>query len=482
MSSHPVSVRNKSSKFTLTKKDFYENINKIGNNAIAIKNFNINFPSEFSQYKKTTLKKNTKNKTQNSIRFNLKTNNNTLDKSKKELNTLNTDFLKLFRQFEILKKTKNSNKTAIDVSLHEKKFKSIYAPSVSNSKSKGKNTKNNNNNNNNSKPKKKNSKNKNLNINNSSCYEPLNTNEKINTNNTIQKKNYLTSNNKKKKVNVNQKNKKIPKKTFKTFNPFHIKFAKPINNPLKSKVKQSNITTYQINFSKLIPNRINSFQNNFNKTQEIENTSKIRKNTENKKSIKENNNNKTKNNNDINIKITNDEKINNINNIKINNNNNNNNSINKNYKSNEINKENINIIKEEENNIKNSINKLSENDLESLEVNQNISNIDIFDEKENYFENDDDDEESDNSGVLAYDEVRDIIVYYDMGDLNKKQGFLFEKDDYKNFMNGKKNNYLNFFLSNNEQNRVLKIDNKKQTPPTNDTSKTKKNFINVIKV
>ena len=120
MSSHPVSVRNKSSKFTLTKKDFYENINKIGNNAIAIKNFNINFPSEFSQYKKTTLKKNTKNKTQNSIRFNLKTNNNTLDKSKKELNTLNTDFLKLFRQFEILKKTKNSNKTAIDVSLHEK--------------------------------------------------------------------------------------------------------------------------------------------------------------------------------------------------------------------------------------------------------------------------------------------------------------------------------------------------------------------------
>ena len=479
MSSHPVSVRNKSSKFTLTKKDFYENINKIGNNAIAIKNFNINFPSEFSQYKKTTLKKNTKNKTQNSIRFNLKTNNNTIDKSKKELNSLNTDFLKLFRQFEILKKTKNSNKTAIEVSLHEKKFKSIYAPSVSNSKSKGKNTKNNNNN---SKPKKKNnSKNKNLNINNSSCYEPLNTNEKINITNTNQSKNYLTSNNKKKKVNLNKKNKRIPKKTFKTFNPFHIKFAKPINNPLKTKIKQSNITTYQINFSKLIPNRINSFQSNFNKTQEIQNTSKIRKNPENNKSIKEkNNNNKTKNNKNINIKITNDEKINNNNN----NNkktNNNNNSINKNYKSNEIIKDNIIINKEEENNIKNNINKLSQNDLESLEVNQNISNIDIFDERENYFE-DDDNEESDNSGVLAYDEVRDIIVYYDMGDLNKKQGFLFEKDDYKNFINGKKNNYLNFFLNNNEQNRVLKIDNKKQTPPTNETSKTKKNFINAIKV
>ena len=37
MSSQPVSVRNKSSKFTLTKKEFYENITKIGNNAIVIK-------------------------------------------------------------------------------------------------------------------------------------------------------------------------------------------------------------------------------------------------------------------------------------------------------------------------------------------------------------------------------------------------------------------------------------------------------------
>ena len=478
MSSHPVSVRNKSSKFTLTKKDFYENINKIGNNAIAIKNFNIHFPSEFSQYKKTILKKNTKNKTQNSIRFNLKANNNTIEKSKKELNTLNTDFLKLFRQLDILKKTKNSNKTTIEVSLYEKKFKSIYAPSVSNSKSKGKNMKNNNNNN--SKPKKKISKNKNLNINNSSCYEPLNTNEKINTYDTNQRKNFLTTNNKKKKFNVNQKNKKFPKKTFKTFNPFHIKFAKPINNPLKTKFKQSNITTYQINFSKLIPNCINSFQNNINKTQEIQNTSKTKKNRENKKKTKDNNNNITKDINNINIKITNDEKINNNNNIKVNNNNI---LINKNNKSNEIIKENSNsnINNEEINNIKNNINKLSQNDLESLEVNQNISNIDIFDERENYFE-DDDNEESDNSGVLAYDEVRDIIVYYDMGDLNKKQGFLFEKDDYKNFINGKKNNYLNFFLNNNEQNRVLKIDNKKQTPPTNETSKTKKNFINVIKV
>jgi len=51
MSSHPISVRNKSSKFTLTKKEFHEGINKIANNAIAIKNLNSinNYQSEFSQ-------------------------------------------------------------------------------------------------------------------------------------------------------------------------------------------------------------------------------------------------------------------------------------------------------------------------------------------------------------------------------------------------------------------------------------------------
>ena len=271
MSSNPVSVRNKSSKFTLTKKEFYNNINKIGNNAITIKNnFGSNFPSEFSQYKKTTLKKNNKiNK--NSNRFNLKTNNNTINKSKKDFNTLNTDFLKLFRQFDLLKKNKNSNKTAIEASLQEKKM--IYPPSVSNSKSKGKNN-NKNNNKNNSKQ-----KNKNLKIN--SNYEPLYSNEKnitISNNNTSQRNNILTSHIKNKKINSNLQKNKIPKKTFKTFNPFHIKFAKPINALNKNKIKQSNITTYQINFSKLIPNKIHSLQNNINKTQEIRNSSKTIKN------------------------------------------------------------------------------------------------------------------------------------------------------------------------------------------------------------
>ena len=459
MTSQPISLRNKSSKFTLTKKEFYENINK---RDIIIKN-NIGsiFPSEFSQYKKITLKKN--NKIQNLNHFNLKKNNNTIDKSKN--NNINSDFLKLFRQFDLFKKNKTSNNTAIEVSLQEKRLKSIFTSSVSNSKSKGKNNQKQNFK---SKQQKKNTKNQKLKITFNSNYDALKYNEKNNTINnisTIQKNIILTSHHQNKKLNdYLQKNDK-PKKNFKIFNPFHIKFAKPINSFNKNKIKQSNITTYQISFSKLIPNQIHSLQNNFNKTQEIHNNNNSKKKN---KEIKDKTSNKESYNNSIN-QINENIKINNNNNNNSNSNNNNHNiSINQNK---QINQDKI-IIKE-------NIDKYINNEIESLKINQNINNIDLFDEIDNYL-NYNDDEESDNSGVLAYDEVRDIIIYYDMGDLNKKQNYLFEKDDYKNYVNNKKNIYLDFFVKNNlnqENNRVLKInENKKQTPPTNDTIKTKKNY------
>ena len=467
MTSLPISVRNKSSKFTLTKKEFYENINKIGNNAIVIKNnIGINFPSEFSQYKKQ-VKKNNKNKTQNSNHFSLKVNNNTIDKSKKNFNSINTDFLKLFHQFDLLKKNKISNKTAIEVSLKEKKSKKIYAPSVSNSKSKGKS--NQKNTNNKSKPVKQNLKSKNLKNNSNSRYESLHSNEKnytISNINNLQRNNILKNYSKNKKINNDniKKNYNILKKNFKTFNPFHIKFAKPINPLNKNKVKQSNITTYQINYSKLIPNRIHLLHNNINKTQEIQNTAKTIQHSKNNKNI--NSNKESKNN----ISINN--KNNQLNEKEIINNNNTNILINQNKS-----------FKEKDIIINQNLDKLLKEELESYEINQNISNIDLFDEREIYFNNDDE-EESDNSGVLAYDEVRDIIVYYDMGDLKKNQNYLFEKDDYKMFLNKKKDKYLNFFckISENNNNRIIKVnDNKKQTPPTNDTNKTKKTFINEIK-
>ena len=462
MTSHPISVRNKSSKFTLTKKEFHEGINKIANNAIAIKDMNkiINYQSEFSQYKKSTLKKNTKNnQTQNSNHINNK-GNNTIDKSKKILNTLNSDFLKLFREMDLLKKNKYSNKTAID-SLQEKNKlkKSIHNQSIINSKSKEKNLSIQNKNNNFKKPKKQNSKSKNLKIN--SIYEPIHTNEKNNTFNNTQRNVILTSNNKKKSINLNNNNiqkKKFPKKNFKTFNPFHIKFSKPINGLLKNKIKQSNITTYNINFSKLIPNKINSLQNHFNKTQDIiHNTSKTKKKQDFKKSVKKNNN---SNNNILNDKKFLNNKDNKLNNTM-------------------INKKIDNNKKEYSNK---NLNKLSKDEINNFEIEKNLSDIDIFDEKENLKNNDDDDdEESENSGVLAYDEVRDIIIYYDMGEIEKKNGYLFNKDDYKNFLYLKKDFYLNFFFNkNNNFNRNIKLENKKQKVKSND-NKIKNNFINEIK-
>ena len=109
MNSHPISVRNKNSKFTLTKKEFYNNINKIGNNINANKIINEinNFQNEYAQYKKSVLKKNPQNnQMKSSNRFSGKLNNHTTDKSKKNLNTFNTEFLKLFREINLMKKNK----------------------------------------------------------------------------------------------------------------------------------------------------------------------------------------------------------------------------------------------------------------------------------------------------------------------------------------------------------------------------------------
>ena len=106
MNSHPISLRNKTSKFTLTKKEFYDNINKIGNNINTNKIIN-NLQNEYVQYKKSALKKNPpNNKIKSSNRFSGKLNNNTIDKSKKNLNTFNTEFLKLLREINLLKKNK----------------------------------------------------------------------------------------------------------------------------------------------------------------------------------------------------------------------------------------------------------------------------------------------------------------------------------------------------------------------------------------
>jgi hypothetical protein len=48
-------------------------------------------------------------------------------------------------------------------------------------------------------------------------------------------------------------------------------------------------------------------------------------------------------------------------------------------------------------------------------------------------------------GELGLDEVKDIIIYYNLNNV-KNKNYLFQKNDYINFLEKRKNKYLNFFL------------------------------------
>ena len=55
--------------------------------------------------------------------------------------------------------------------------------------------------------------------------------------------------------------------------------------------------------------------------------------------------------------------------------------------------------------------------------------------------------DEDNSGVLTYNEVKDIIVYYDLTDINKDKNYLFKKDERDKFDKNSKKKYVDRFFS-----------------------------------
>ena len=110
----------------------------------------------------------------------------------------------------------------------------------------------------------------------------------------------------------------------------------------------------------------------------------------------------------------------------------------------------------------------TENSKEFFEVNKNISNLDEFGnfnislDKDYFNENNFTcDENKNDSGVLSYDEVRDIIVYYDMGEIERKNDFLFEKNDFEEFVRKKKKKIEKFFFDDFKLVNNFKIFNKK---------------------
>ena len=56
----------------------------------------------------------------------------------------------------------------------------------------------------------------------------------------------------------------------------------------------------------------------------------------------------------------------------------------------------------------------------------------------------------DNSGVLSFDQVKDIICYYNMNNTDKQSEFLFQNKEREIFDMNYKNKYLNFFFGNRE--------------------------------
>ena len=55
-----------------------------------------------------------------------------------------------------------------------------------------------------------------------------------------------------------------------------------------------------------------------------------------------------------------------------------------------------------------------------------------------------------NSGVLSFDQVKDIICYYNMNNTDIQSDFLFQKNERKIFELNYKNKYLCYFFGNNK--------------------------------
>lgn len=86
-----------------------------------------------------------------------------------------------------------------------------------------------------------------------------------------------------------------------------------------------------------------------------------------------------------------------------------------------------------------------------------------------------DEKNEDNSGALTYDEVKDIIVYYDMKKIEKKEEYLFCKNENEIFTRNMKNKYFNIFFGiNKPSSKVIRKKNIKVINEINNSNLKKK--------
>ena len=92
-----------------------------------------------------------------------------------------------------------------------------------------------------------------------------------------------------------------------------------------------------------------------------------------------------------------------------------------------------------------------ENNDENFENNENNEKREKeLDETESPLKMDTDKVTVENSGVLSFDQVKDIICYYNMNNTDKQSEFLFQNKEREIFDMNHKNKYLNFFFGNKE--------------------------------
>ncbi len=77
-----------------------------------------------------------------------------------------------------------------------------------------------------------------------------------------------------------------------------------------------------------------------------------------------------------------------------------------------------------------------------------------LDETESPLKMDTDQVSNENSGVLSFDQVKDIICYHNMNNIDKKYDFLFRKNEREIYDINIKSKYLNFFFPNNNNKEI----------------------------
>jgi len=102
--------------------------------------------------------------------------------------------------------------------------------------------------------------------------------------------------------------------------------------------------------------------------------------------------------------------------------------------------------------------------IDDFNIKSTKTNDDIFsEENERKIEETSIEEES---GILSMNEIEDIIVYNNMKDINKEDDYLFEKNDYDNYLSENQEKIYSLFfdknVDNNEKNKIIKINPKKK--------------------